>query len=160
MHYTLKSQSEQDYVIRLKACNEGDSSEADSPLRHFYEPEMEVLVDIEGGKKAQICKVVVKNRDENFIELRYRRKAVLPQQDSKLFTNPNVYQLQCQLFAIETLMNRPLQTQHIFINLFREKQDISFEKPELPIDTIHYVLGELQDDTNANKYYREFVKKA
>ena len=43
MHYTLKSQSEQDYVIRLKACNEGDSSEADSPLRHFYEPEMEVL---------------------------------------------------------------------------------------------------------------------
>ena len=155
IEYEIREYQTKSYTIRLIA-DDSDSDDANSSLRHFYEPEMAVRVTLENGKK-ETCSIYIKDKDENLIELKCKGRLVLPKENTKIITEPNAYQLRCQLFAIDTLIERPIKEQHVFINLFRDFNQVSFhqDSPALQID---YEIEELKG--NGSPEHKEFVQKA
>ena len=149
-------------LLDIDDDNQGDDNQILSPLRYFFDDDIEIRDD---NKKSY--EVAAGKEDENKIVLRKKGgryydycfpEGSQGKDGSKLTVKVNTYQLEKQLDAISTLKNLPVKEHVNLIRLFNNKSKTHWQCPENNFITNWEVLAD--DNRNGCKEQRNFVNKA
>lgn len=149
-------------LLDIDDGNQGDENQILSPLRYFFDDDIEIRDDNKNSYEVAAGK-----EDENKIVLRKKGGKYYDycfpeggqgKDGSKLTVKVNTYQLEKQLDAISTLKNQPVKEHVNLIKLFNDKLQTRWQYPENNLITNWEVLTE--DNRNGCKEQRSFVNKA
>ena len=157
MKYKLKK-LEENFQIRLLPYEDGKEEEIESPLRYFFDKDIEIQ-EISADNKRRNCSVKVINRDEFVVELQHHGKSIFPQKDSILKTKPNTMNLTRQKHAICSLLRNPIKEQHTLLKLFMPTEKTEWGNCRASDSSLNYeVLTDENHDGCIEQ--REFIQKA